>query len=77
MSEDAGCGALSIRATCRGCETISDLRLLISGLFPLPFALSLVSALLLALCVSANAQQPGKIPQIGFLPSSGNANDGD
>jgi len=42
MSEDAGCGALSIRATCRGCETISDLRLLISGLCPLLLALSLV-----------------------------------
>jgi putative tryptophan/tyrosine transport system substrate-binding protein len=31
-------------------------------------------AMLLALCVSAKAQQPGKIPRIGFLPSSGDAN---
>jgi putative tryptophan/tyrosine transport system substrate-binding protein len=41
----------------------------------LPFALGLVSALLLALCSSTEAQQPGKISRIGFLPSSGNAND--
>ena len=31
-------------------------------------------ALLLALCVSAKAQQPGRIPRIGFLPSIGDAN---
>jgi putative tryptophan/tyrosine transport system substrate-binding protein len=33
-----------------------------------------LSAMLLALCFSASAQQPGKIPRIGFLPSSGDAN---
>jgi putative ABC transport system substrate-binding protein len=37
-------------------------------------ALSLMSALLLAHCSSAEAQQTGKIPRIGFLPSSGDAN---
>ena len=37
-------------------------------LSPLPFALSLVSALLFAFCVPVEAQQPaGKIPRIGFL----------
>ncbi len=30
--------------------------------------------MLLALCVSAKAQQPGRIPRIGFLPSIGDAN---
>ena len=30
--------------------------------------------MLLTLCVSAKAQQPGRIPRIGFLPSSGDAN---
>jgi putative tryptophan/tyrosine transport system substrate-binding protein len=38
-------------------KPISDLRLLISGL----------CALLLALCVSAEAQQPKKVPRIGYL----------
>ena len=38
-------------------------------LSPLPFALSLVSALLFALCVPAPAQQPKKVPQIGYLSS--------
>src|SRR5215475_7430247 len=28
---------------------------------------------LFALCVPAQAQQPGRIPRIGFLPSSGDA----
>jgi len=36
-------------------------------LSPLPFALSLVSALLLALSVPTEAQQPGKIPRVGYL----------
>ena len=36
-------------------------------LSPLPFALSLVSALLLALCSSAEAQQQTKVPHIGWL----------
>ena len=33
----------------------------------LPFALSLVGAMLFALCVSAQAQQPKKVPRIGYL----------
>jgi putative tryptophan/tyrosine transport system substrate-binding protein len=46
-------------------KPISDLRLLIAGLF----------ALLAALCVSAEAQQPKKIPRIVYLSaSSGSAN---
>jgi putative tryptophan/tyrosine transport system substrate-binding protein len=40
----------------------------------LPFALSLVSALLLTLSVSAKAQQPAKIPRIGYLATAGNPN---
>jgi hypothetical protein len=31
-------------------------------------------AMLFALCFSASAQQPGKIPRLGFMPSSGDAN---
>jgi putative tryptophan/tyrosine transport system substrate-binding protein len=78
MSEDVGCAD---RFLCAPLATvtrpISDLRLLISGLFPLPFALSplllalsLVSAMLLALCVPADAQQPAKVPRIGFLANT-------
>jgi putative ABC transport system substrate-binding protein len=48
-------------------KPISDLRLLISGSCPLPFALSFLGAMLFALCVSASAQQPKKVPRIGFL----------
>jgi putative ABC transport system substrate-binding protein len=33
-----------------------------------------LSAILFALCLPAEAQQPGKVPRIGFLPSSGDAN---
>ena len=40
-------------------------------LSPLPFALSFLGALLFALCVSAHAQQPSKIPRIGFVSVSG------
>jgi hypothetical protein len=36
-------------------------------LSPLPFALSLVGALLFALSFPAAAQQPAKIPQIGLV----------
>jgi putative tryptophan/tyrosine transport system substrate-binding protein len=36
-------------------------------LSPLPFALSLVGALLFALCVTAAAQQPAKLPHVGYL----------
>jgi putative ABC transport system substrate-binding protein len=35
------------------------------------FALCLVGALLLALCVPAGAQQPAKVPRIGYLSGSG------
>ena len=34
----------------------------------------ILSAILFALCLPAEAQQPGKVPRIGFLPSSGDAN---
>jgi putative tryptophan/tyrosine transport system substrate-binding protein len=37
---------------------------------PLPFALSLICAVLLALCTSAGAQQTGKIARIGVLISA-------
>jgi putative tryptophan/tyrosine transport system substrate-binding protein len=73
MSEDAGCAD---RFLCVPLATvtkpISDLRLLISGLFPLPFALSLVSAMLFALAVPAQAQQSKKIPRVGYISVSGN-----
>jgi hypothetical protein len=68
MSEDARCAD---RFLCVPLATvtkpISDLRLLISDLFPLPFALSLVGAMLFALCVPASAQQAAKIPRVGEL----------
>jgi hypothetical protein len=37
-------------------------------------ALSLVSALLFALCSSALAQQPGKIPRIGYVSGADDLN---
>jgi len=40
-------------------------------LSPLPFAFSLVSAMLVALCVCVGAQQTGKIPRIGYLLAAG------
>ena len=62
MSEDTGCAK---RFLCALYSTmvkpISDVRLLISGL----------CALLLALSIPAEAQQPGKIPRIGYLSSFG------
>ena len=62
MCEDAGCAD---RFLCMPLATvtkpISDLRLLISGLFPLPFALSLLCALLFALGARVEVQQPAKI----------------
>jgi ABC-type uncharacterized transport system substrate-binding protein len=51
-------------------KPISDLRLLISASCPLPFALSLLCALLLTLSAPAQAQQPGKIYRIGVLSSA-------
>jgi putative tryptophan/tyrosine transport system substrate-binding protein len=44
------------------------------ALNPLPFALNLAGAMLFGLCLSVQAQQPGRIPRIGFLPLSGDAN---
>src|SRR5262245_15058083 len=41
------------------------------ALIPLPFALSLVGALLLALCLSAEAQQAEKVTRIGYIASAG------
>jgi putative ABC transport system substrate-binding protein len=41
----------------------------------LPFALSSVGAMLLALCVTAEAQQPKKVPLIGYLASADRAID--
>jgi putative tryptophan/tyrosine transport system substrate-binding protein len=44
-------------------------------LSPLPFALSFLCALLFAFCLpTAAAQQPAKIPRIGIVSGSGNAN---
>jgi putative tryptophan/tyrosine transport system substrate-binding protein len=41
-------------------------------LSPLPFALSLLCALLFALCTSAAAQQPAKVRRIGIVSGTGN-----
>ena len=46
-------------------------RFVLFTLSPLPFALSLVGALLFALCPSAEAQQPSKVPRIGYLSGTG------
>jgi putative tryptophan/tyrosine transport system substrate-binding protein len=43
-------------------------------LSPLRFALSLVSAMLFALCVPAQAQEMKKVPRIGYAASGGNIN---
>jgi putative tryptophan/tyrosine transport system substrate-binding protein len=48
-------------------KPISNLRLLISGLFVLLFALC---SMLLAPCSSVDAQQPGKVFRIGYLDNS-------
>jgi len=71
MSEDAGYAERFLSDLLAAvAKPISDLRLLTSGLYPLPFALSLVSAVFLALCVPADAQQPAKVPRIGFLANT-------
>jgi ABC-type uncharacterized transport system substrate-binding protein len=57
MSEDAGCTECFPFALFATVKPMSVLRLLISGLF----------ALLFALCFSAEAQQQGKLPKIGWL----------
>ena len=44
-------------------------------LSPLHFALSLVGALLFALCFSVDAQQPKKIPRIGYVSGTDDLND--
>jgi putative ABC transport system substrate-binding protein len=49
---------------------ISDLRLLISGSRPLPFALSFLGAFLFALCSFADAQQTKKLFRLGLLAPS-------
>jgi hypothetical protein len=55
---DAECAELFLCALCASAvKLISDLRVLVSGL----------CALLFALCLSAEAQQSTKIPRIGFL----------
>lgn len=46
-----------------------------STLGPLPFALSLVGAMLFALCVSTEAQQTKKVPRIGWLGISSLSSD--
>jgi putative tryptophan/tyrosine transport system substrate-binding protein len=76
MSEDAGYAERFLSDLLAAvAKPISDLRLLTSGLYPLPFALSLVGALLLALCSFAEAQQPTKkIPRVGFVPGTGDVN---
>ena len=51
-------------------KPISDLRLLISGLFALLFALCSVGALLLAFGFPAEAQQSGKVYRIGYLTNA-------
>lgn len=40
------------------------------ALSPLPFALSTLTALLVAPCSSASAQRPTNVPRIGFLAAS-------
>jgi hypothetical protein len=68
MSEDAGCAERFLSVLfATVVKPISDLRFLISGLYPLPFALSLVGAMLFAPCSTAEAQQRAKIPRIGYL----------
>ena len=44
---------------------------------PLPFALSLASALLFALCTPTQAQQPKKVPRIGYFTLSAGPSDRD
>jgi putative tryptophan/tyrosine transport system substrate-binding protein len=74
MSEDAGYAERFLSDLLPAvAKPISDLRLLTSGLYPLPFALSLVSvmffaffSMLLAPCF-LEAQQPAKVPRIGYL----------
>jgi putative ABC transport system substrate-binding protein len=64
MDEDAGCAEHFLCALfATVVKPISGLRLLISGL----------CALLFALCATAQAQQPGKMPRIGLLISASTA----
>ena len=65
MNEDAGCAERFLCALlATAVKPISDLRLLISVL----------CAVLFALCVPASAQQPAKIPRIGLLYASASGN---
>jgi putative tryptophan/tyrosine transport system substrate-binding protein len=71
MSEDAGYAERFLSDLLAAiAKPISDLRLLTSGLYPLHFALSLVSVMLLTHCVPADAQQPAKVPRVGFLANT-------
>jgi putative ABC transport system substrate-binding protein len=71
MSEDAEYAERFHRVLFAGVvKPISDLRLLISSSRPSRFALSLVSAMLFALCGSVDAQQTGEVPRIGYLTNS-------
>ena len=65
MSEDARCAERFLCALFATLvKPISDLRFLISSLCALLFVLS----------ISANAQQPKKVPRIGYVSNSGDAN---
>jgi ABC-type uncharacterized transport system substrate-binding protein len=64
MSENAGCAKRFLCALLATVKSISDLRLLISGVSPLLLALC---SLLLAPCFPAQAQPPRKLPVIGIL----------
>jgi putative ABC transport system substrate-binding protein len=66
MSEDAGCAKYFLCASLATVvKPISELRLLISGLCAMLFVLS----------SSAQAQQPTKIPRIGYLSGSASRSD--
>jgi ABC-type uncharacterized transport system substrate-binding protein len=74
MSEDAGYAERYLSDLLAAvAKPISDLRLLISGLYSLPFALSLAGALLFALSFPAEAQQPKKVPRIGYVSGTGDS----
>jgi putative ABC transport system substrate-binding protein len=71
MSKDAGYAERFFCALLAGVvKPISEIRLLISGWRPLPFAISLAGAMLFALCGSVDAQQTAKVPWIGYLTYS-------
>ena len=75
MSEDAECAERFLCALfATAVKPISDLRLLISGLYALLLARSISTVMFLALCsmllapcFPVDAQQPKKVPRIGLL----------